>query len=344
MSNGELSGFIGAWLPQIENEMRAVLNGGDEVVAPHYGMMRYHLGWADADFRPETHPSGKRLRPILCLLACAEVGGDPAQALPAAAAIEILHNFSLIHDDVEDGDETRRHRPTVWKIWGVPQAVNVGDAMFALAFAAIQRLSHRGVAPKTVLAALDRFTQTCIALTEGQHLDMRFEQTPVVTVDEYMRMIQGKTAALVGASVAIGARVGGASQNQETDLLQFGQAVGLAFQIQDDILGIWGDPNVTGKSAGNDILRRKKSLPILQALNHPTIGERMQAAFALPVDPDQLPHILTLMEEAQVRQFAEQQMINQHALALASLNAALGERAASSTLRALAEGLLYRRS
>lgn len=344
MSNGELSSFIGTWLPQIENEMRQVLDIGDDVVAPHYGMMRYHLGWADTHFRPENHPSGKRLRPILCLLACAEVGGDPSQALPAAAAIEILHNFSLIHDDVEDGDEMRRHRPTVWKVWGVPQAINVGDAMFALAFAAIQRLARRGVEAKTVLAALDRFTQTCIALTEGQHLDMRFEQTPVVSVDEYMRMIQGKTAALVGAAVAIGALVGGASPRQETDLLQFGQAVGLAFQIQDDILGIWGDPNVTGKSAANDILRRKKSLPLLYALNHPRIGDRMQAAFALPVDPDQLPHILTLLEEGEVRRFAEQQMINQHALALASLNAALGERATGSALRALAEGLLYRSS
>ena len=342
MSNGELSGFIGRWLPQIESEMRAVLVGNDEAVSLHYGMMRYHLGWANEQLEPDHFPTGKRLRPILCLLACAEIGGDPTQALPAAAAIELLHNFSLIHDDVEDGDEMRRHRPTVWKVWGIPQAINVGEGMFALAFAALQRLARRGVGSKTVLAALERFTETCVALTEGQHLDMRFESRPVVSVNEYMRMIQGKTAALIGTSVAIGALIGGADQRHQTDLLQFGQALGLAFQIQDDILGIWGDPEVTGKAAGNDILRRKKSLPLLYALNHLTIGAQMQAAFAMPVSEEQLPMIIELLAEADTRLFAEQQMERQHGLALIALNSALGERSGASPLRGLADSLLHR--
>jgi geranylgeranyl diphosphate synthase type I len=342
MSNGELSGFIGSWLPQIEAEMHAILHRGDEAVSPHYGMMRYHLGWADEHFHPQQFPSGKRLRPILCLLACAEVGGDPSQALPAAAAIELLHNFSLIHDDIEDGDALRRHRPTVWKIWGVPQAINAGDGMFTLAFAAMQRLTGRGVNSRATLAALDRFTQTCVALTEGQHLDMRFETEAVVSVDEYMRMIQGKTAALIGASVAIGARIGGATTRQETDLLQFGQAMGLAFQIQDDILGIWGDPQVTGKAAGNDILRRKKSLPLLHALNHPEMGDHMQAAFALPVQEEHLAGLMKLLDAAGTRAFAESAVANQHALATQALRAALGEGAQTSRLAALADGLLNR--
>src|SRR4029453_14127085 len=132
------------------------------------------------------------------------VGGAGRAAAPAGAAIELIHNFSLVHDDIEDGDEARRHRPTVWKLWGVPLAINVGDGMFALAFSAIQRLSSCGVAPVAVLATLDVFTRTCIALTEGQYLDMSFEQRARVSVDEYLRMIAGKTAALVGASVAIG--------------------------------------------------------------------------------------------------------------------------------------------
>ncbi len=342
MTIGELSSFIGAWLPKIEAEMRAVLAGDDDQVATHYDMMRYHLGWADEQFRPDLAPAGKRLRPILCLLACAEVGGDPEQALPAAAAIELLHNFSLIHDDVEDGDERRRHRPTVWKLWGVPQAINVGDGMFTLAFAAIQRLARRGVDAATTLAALDRFTQTCLALTEGQHLDLGFETRPVVSVDEYMRMVQGKTAALTGASVAIGAQIGGASVRQQTDLLQFGQAMGLTFQIQDDILGIWGDPGVTGKAAGNDLLRRKKSLPAVHALSHPEIGPQMQAAYAMPVSPDQLPDLMALLDRAGTRQFAEAAMTDQHQLAMAALTAALGDRAAASPLMALAESMLHR--
>lgn len=342
MSNGELSGFIGLWLPRIEDEMHAVLAGGDDPVRPHYGMMRYHLGWADAQFQPQHFPSGKRLRPIFCLLTCAEVGGDPAQALPAAAALELLHNFSLIHDDVEDGDETRRHRPTVWRVWGVPQAVNVGDGMFALAFAALQRLTGRGVKAKVVLAALERFTQTCVALTEGQHLDMSFEQRSQVRVDEYLRMIQGKTAALVGACTSIGALLGGASVPQQTDLLQFGQAVGLAFQIQDDILGIWGDPALTGKAAGNDILRRKKSLPLLHALGHEQVGGRLQDIFAAPLTPQRLSQVLALLEEAETRRFAESQMQMQHEMAQNALTAALGPRAAESPLWALADGLLHR--
>jgi geranylgeranyl diphosphate synthase, type I len=342
MSNGELSGFIGRWLPQIEAEMNNVIGSRDNTLAAHYGMMRYHLGWADEHFHLRPAPSGKRLRPILCLLSCAELGGDPSQALPAAAAIELLHNFSLIHDDIEDGDEMRHHRPAVWKVWGISLGINAGDGMFTLAFDAIQRLTQRGINSKATLAVLAHFTQTCLTLTEGQFLDISFEDRPVVSIDEYMHMIQGKTAALIGASVAIGARIAGTTAAQETDMLQFGQAMGLAFQIQDDILGIWGDPVVTGKPVGSDILSRKKSLPLLHALNHPQVGDQMQAVFALPVDESQLDGVMKLLEQAETRRFAEQQMANQHELALAALESALGPRAATSPLLMLAEGLLHR--
>jgi geranylgeranyl diphosphate synthase type I len=342
MSNGELSAFIGRWLPQIEAEMNSVIGSRDETVAGHYGMMRYHLGWADQHFQLKPAPSGKRLRPILCLLSCAELGGDPVQALPAAAAIELLHNFSLIHDDIEDGDEMRHHRPTVWKVWGMPLGINVGDGMFTLAFDAVQRLTQRGVNSKATLAVLNQFTQTCISLTEGQYLDLSFEERPVISIDEYMYMIQGKTAALIGASVAIGARIAGATTSQQTDMLQFGQAMGLAFQIQDDILGIWGDPAVTGKPVGNDILNRKKSLPLIHALNHPEVGDQMQGVFALPVDESQLDGVLELLEAAGSRRFAEEQMAIQHGIAVAALEAVFGSRATSSPLFMLAEGLLHR--
>ena len=349
MSKDQLAGFIGHWLPKLEDEMRAVLrypahSYDEQAVAVHYGMMQYHMGWLDEHLQPDKLPTGKRLRPILCLLACMEVGGEPANALPAAAAIELLHNFSLIHDDVEDGDEVRRHRPTVWKLWGVPQAINAGDGLFTLAFAAMQRLQRRGVSAQATLAALELFTHTCVELTEGQHLDMRFEQRVTVQTPEYMRMIEGKTASLIGAAVAIGALIGGATDAQDQALQRFGQAMGLAFQIQDDILGIWGDPAVTGKAAGNDILRRKKSLPLLYALNHETVGPQLQALWQEDLGAEQLPLVLQLLAETNARQFPQEQFDHHHHVGIAALHDALGDRAASSALLALANSLLHRES
>jgi geranylgeranyl diphosphate synthase type I len=338
----DLQQFMGAWLPPLEEEMRAVLSGAEPLVFPHYGMMQYHMGWVDAQFAPSALPAGKRLRPILCLLACEEVGGAAPAALPAAAGIEILHNFSLVHDDIEDGDEARRHRPTVWKLWGVPLAINAGDGMFALAFAALQRLSGRNVPPAAVLAALDVFTRTCVALTEGQYLDMSFEQRAAVSVDEYLRMIGGKTAALVGASVAIGAHIGGAASHQAQALERFGREIGLAFQIQDDVLGIWGDPAVTGKAAGNDVLRKKKSLPMLYALNDPEVGPAFGALLAGEMGPARLPEALALLDQAGAQGYAAAAAERHHAAGMAALEEALGAAAAGSRLRAVAEWLLGR--
>jgi geranylgeranyl diphosphate synthase type I len=343
MSLIALSRFVGEWLPQVDAEMRSVLDNDEPAVDRHYGMLHYHMGWLNQALLPEISPQGKRLRPMLCLLACAEVGGDVARAIPAAAALELLHNFSLIHDDIEDRDETRRHRPTVWKIWGEAQAINAGDGMFALAFAAMQRLHDRGVAPETTLAALRLFTQTCVDLTEGQHLDIGFEQRQLVTVEEYLRMIQGKTAALIAGSVAIGAAVGGAEGEQDAALWRFGHNLGLAFQIQDDILGIWGDPEQTGKPAANDILRRKKSLPILFGLNHDDVGPRMQALFAAPdFGEAAIEPALGLLEEAGTRAYAEGLVQHYHDRGVASLRTALGERASASAMLALSESLLHR--
>jgi geranylgeranyl diphosphate synthase type I len=344
MANTELSAFFSHWLPKIEGELCAVLYNDERAVVHHYDMMRYHLGWLDEELRPHVFPTGKRLRPLLCLLACAEVGGDPMRALPAAAALELLHNFSLIHDDIEDGDAVRRHRPTVWKVWGVPQAINVGDGMFTLAYAAMQRMAWWGVAAETILRAFDLFIQACQALTEGQHLDLKFETCPDVTVAEYMRMIEGKTAALAGASVAIGALVGGAAPVQVRALHCFGRSLGCAFQIQDDILGIWGDPKMTGKAVGNDLLRRKKSLPILHALHHPQIGAEFATLLANPPEPQQLAPALALLEQAETRAYAEAQMRQQHAIGLAALTKVLGDKRADSALLALATELLHRQT
>jgi len=334
--------FVQRWLPLLEAEMRSVLVGRDAAPAQHYQMMHYHMGWLDESFQPGRFETGKRIRPMLCLMACEAVGGDPATALPAAAAVEILHNFSLIHDDIEDGDETRRHRPTVWKQWGMPQAINAGDGMFALAFTALLNSRGWGVADGAVLAALTRFAACCGALTEGQHLDLRFEQQKSVSVADYLRMIEGKTASLVAASLSIGALIGGANRECDNALYRFGLHIGLAFQIRDDILGIWGDPALTGKAAGNDILRRKKSLPLLYALEEPTVGGTLTERMDRPMNESDLPEILDLLTRANARSFAEEQVQSHHQQGLVALTDALGSAALRSPLGLLADDLLER--
>ena len=170
-------------------------------------MMQYHMGWVDEQFHPVTLNSGKRIRPVACLLSCAAAGGNWQHALPAGAAIEILHNFSLVHDDIEDASPTRRGRPTVWHLWGEPQAINTGDGMFTVAHLAMSRLLEGGVEPPVVVRALRRFDETALRLTEGQYMDMDFETRDEVEVDEYLEMITGKTAVLLSLSSELGALI-----------------------------------------------------------------------------------------------------------------------------------------
>jgi geranylgeranyl diphosphate synthase type I len=263
--------------------MKSVLKATDEQPDLFYGMMHYHLGWRDEQLQPVDINAGKQIRPVLCLLTCQAAGGDWQQAVPAAAAIELLHNFSLIHDDIEDASPTRRGRKTLWTIWGREQAINAGDAMFALAHLSLNWLVDRGVAAETAVHALRRFDETCIRLTQGQYADMDFETRDVVTVDEYLAMITGKTAVLLSLCTELGALIAGCNTQTVYNYAQFGLNLGLAFQVIDDILGIWGDEAVIGKSASTDILTKKKTLPVLYGLSqngalrklykHETTGE-----------------------------------------------------------------------
>lgn len=252
------------YLPALDATMRAIVDSAPD--APEYKtMLRYPLGWVNADGAPYITPTGKRIRPIVLLLAAESAGGNWKDALPAAAAVELLHNFSLIHDDIQDDSEIRHNRATVWKVWGRANAINAGDAIFVLAYRALEWLTKTTPAA-IALECWKIFNTTNLELTRGQHLDMRFEHQSNVTVDEYLSMIRGKTAALVAASAQIGALIGSGSTEIAAQYGEFGLNLGIAFQIHDDILGIWGDPDVTGKSAATDILSRKKSLPVLYGL------------------------------------------------------------------------------
>ncbi|MCB0234646.1 MAG: polyprenyl synthetase family protein [Anaerolineales bacterium] len=335
------------FLPLIDAEMRKALGNDVPIYAGHYGMLRYHMGWVDELFQPAVVNSGKRIRPVLCLLACQAAGAPVERALPAAAALELLHNFSLIHDDIEDDSPTRRHRPTVWALWGRPQAINAGDAMFTLARHALYGLAEHHVSAEQVLNAFRNFDETCVRLTEGQYLDMSFEGRMDVTVDEYLSMIAGKTAALIGASLYIGALIGGAGLEMRSALAEFGRQLGLAFQIQDDILGIWGDEAVTGKSAASDILTRKKSLPVVYALADGRVGDALQAIYAQPIDTDGVPAVLRLLADAGARPYAASaaQSAHQHALeALDASGVLADDNEAGQALWGIAEMLLGRQS
>jgi len=322
-------------IPQIEAEMRACLSSPDPALTAYYGMFHYHLGWADEHFAPAHESSGKRIRPMLCVLACQAAQGDPSHAIPAAAGIELLHNFSLIHDDIEDNSPVRRGRPAVWTLWGVPQAINSGDGMFTIAHIAVDRLRLRGVPPERVLDVRGIFDRACLALTHGQYLDISFEWRESVGVDEYMTMISGKTAALIGASTAIGAALAGS--NAVAHYETFGRELGLAFQIQDDVLGIWGDEARTGKSAESDVATRKKSLPVVYALER---SEKLRALYAAPeVD---VPAAIAEMDAVGARTFAEQAAREHHDRAMEALRASGSSGDAGQALFELAESLLGR--
>jgi len=238
--------------------------GGQEI----HGDLLYHMGWATESGKPLEAPQGqgKALRPTLCLFVCDALGGDWAQALPAAAALELIHNFSLIHDDIQDQDRKRRHRPTLWSLRGQPRALVSGDAMHGLAYRVALDLAQRGVSHEKSLAASRLLVESSLSMIKGQCLDLSFEGTLDVSLDEYLGMIRLKTGALITCSLEIGALLATDDEDHVRAFARYGDHLGRVFQVRDDVLGIWGKAEETGKASGNDIRRRKKSFPIVYAL------------------------------------------------------------------------------
>lgn len=335
--------LAGEMLPALDLEMRSVL-GNKEGERPDlfHGMMHYHMGWVDADLNPAHTNNGKRIRPLMCMISAAAAGGDWQQAVPAAAAIEIVHNFSLVHDDIEDASDTRRGRLTVWKLWGVAQAINCGDAMFALSHLAMNRLAQRSVPAEVTVQALRRFDETCMQLTQGQHADMAFESRALVSVDEYMKMITGKTAVLVSLCTELGARIAQAPPEIVEHYRQFGLKLGLAFQVIDDILGIWGNETVTGKSTATDITTKKKTLPVLYGLEH---SAALRELYAQNDEPDHefVQQVVALLDESGARTYAEAEANTYSESALKHLQQARPTGTAAAALHELADMLLKRR-
>ena len=352
---GDMTGHeLAQWIAAVEAEMRAVIDGvaaagsvGHTPGFPLYDALAYHLGWLDEAGQPLDRPAGKRLRPQLCLLCCAAAGGELSQAVPVAAAIELLHNFTLIHDDIQDRSLLRRHRPTIWARWGASQAINAGDALFAISELALLRAAARpGVAPALVLELLRAFNDTTLRIVEGQVLDLDFEARDEVSVDEYWRMIRGKTATLLAYAAWAGAVVAGADRERAEAFWAFGERLGLGFQVQDDYLGIWGQTEQTGKVSADDLRQRKKTLPVVLLLARATERDRqvLQALWRRqpPLDDEAIAVMLELLARYAIEQAMRAMVRQLHDEAQAALARAAEPGAARDALAALLSQLAER--
>jgi geranylgeranyl diphosphate synthase type I len=274
-------------------------------VQPLYQMMAYHLGWLNERMEPANEKSGKRVRPFICMLVCESLGGSQVAAVPGAVAVELIHNFSLVHDDIEDASLLRRHRPAVWALWGLPQGVNVGDGLFALAHLA---LTDASLDPGRARDSVRILARACMTLCEGQFLDLTMQTEPDPDLRQYLAMADKKTGALFGCAAELGAVMAGAPAGVTAALGEFGLAVGEAFQMRDDILGVWGNAAVTGKPA-NDIRERKPGIPSVIARQRaaPADLARMSALYSRPepLDEGAESWIRGLFERLGVREQAE---------------------------------------
>ncbi|MEV7284681.1 polyprenyl synthetase family protein [Streptomyces sp. NPDC093252] len=297
----------------------------DRLAPPMDTVAAYHFGWIDAEGRPADGDGGKAVRPALAVLSAEVTGAAPETGVPGAVAVELVHNFSLLHDDLMDGDEQRRHRDTVWKVHGPAQAILVGDALFALANDVLLQLG-------TVEAgrATRRLTTATRALIDGQAQDISYEHRDRVSVEECLEMEGNKTGALLACASSIGAVLGGADDRTADTLEKYGHHLGLAFQAVDDLLGIWGDPGATGKQAWSDLRQRKKSLPVVAALaaGGPA-SERLGEILAADAKSSDFAHFseeefaarAALIEEAGGREWTAEEARRQHLTAIEALDA-----------------------
>ena len=310
-----------------------------------YRMARYHLGWEDAQGRPTESAGGKALRPTFCLLACEAVGGDWRRALPAAAALELVHNFSLVHDDIQDRDRERRHRPTVWSLWGESQAINAGDALLSLARLAVLKLAQEGLPPAAVVEAARILDERTLEIVEGQVMDLSFEERLEVDLASYLEMIEKKTGALFDCSLRLGALVGGGDPAQVEALGRCGRLLGIAFQIRDDMLGVWGAESQTGKPPAADIRRRKKSLPVIYALSRAegsALEDLRQAYSRHELSDEDVSLVLRCLDVLGAQTYCRRLAEEQKAAALAELDRLSLKTEAADELRKTAAFLLER--
>jgi geranylgeranyl diphosphate synthase type I len=335
----ELENATRTFLPVIEEELQNIVN--HSIPAEYEGLraiLAYHLGWEEDGENGEVH--GKRIRPLIVLLSAASTGIDWRKAMPAAAAVELVHNFSLIHDDIQDQSKLRHGRPTVWVRWGVPLAINAGDLMFTLAQTSILRMSQT-VDASVGLRSAEILNQTCIQLTGGQHLDLTYESQREVKKEAYWPMIEGKTAALIACCAELGGLAGQVDQVRLSAFSEFGRKLGLAFQVLDDWLGIWGNAALIGKSNESDLVSRKKSFPVLLGLERK--DQFYHRWMEGSIEPGEARDLARLLSEEGAQQFTRETAVSLTDQSLKALSMAIVEpNEASRALTQLAKQLLAR--
>jgi geranylgeranyl diphosphate synthase type I len=319
----ELPAMFARYKDLVEQELLRSVPASDD--AAIHVLLRYHLGWVDRYGKPAGSPvsQGKALRPTLCLFACEALSQGTAKAQPGAAALELIHNFSLIHDDIQDQDRERRHQPTVWSLWGIPKALVAGNAMQSVGDLALLEAARREVPPETVLKVSEILTSAYLEMIEGQCQDMDFESRTDITTEEYLRMIALKTGALIRSGLEIGALLAGGDATTVEAFRQFGSYLGRAFQIRDDFLGIWGDEATIGKAGGNDIRRRKKSFPVVCAFSQaqsPARDDLRRIYQQKNLDEDDVHRVLAVLEEAGAREQSQRVTEASAAAALQALD------------------------
>ena len=333
---------------EIEVELKRQVARLDQTLTkPFHEMLTYHMGWTGEGSGPQA--TGKRLRPLITLLSVASVKdvddklGDRVNWLHAksvAAAIELVHNFSLVHDDIQDNSQYRRGRKTAWVKWGAPMAINAGDALFVIAnLAALDLKTHYPA--EMVVRSAEILNDICLQLTRGQYLDMSYEERTDLSMEDYWPMVGGKTSALLSACTQIGALLGYANDEKIELYRQFGYTLGLAFQVQDDILGIWGDESVTGKSAASDLVEGKNSLPVLYALEkNGDFAKRWRKG---PISQEEVASVATMLEGEGGKSYAEKMSVELTQQALGYLEQADPQGEAGAAIRGLANMLLKRK-
>ena len=286
----------------LERELQVCFAGRDGFL---YNLLRYHFGWVDQQGQPESAPERECFHSLLALASCEAWSGECTPALPVAAAVELVYNFSLVHGDVQAGRVDANARPSIWWVWGPAQAINAGDGLHALGRAAIMRLSRTNIPADRVLVAVEMLDRSCLAMCEGQYIDLQFQDRLLVTIGDYENMIGRKTGALTGCSAAAGALAAGAADVVQDRFREMGVKLGLAWQINRDIADFWGQAG-DGVTASN-VLNKKKSLPLIYAMEHcSTAAKRELGSIYVKrvLEPADVARIIGIMEETDARVYA----------------------------------------